>query len=48
MTFDIRSCNGQQGKKEGKKAIQIFEYLENEKRFLEDINVFHNFTRTLC
>ena len=31
-------------KKEGKKKIQKFEYLENEKRFLGEIKtIFHNF-----
>ena len=32
------------GKKEGKKEIQKFEYLENEKSFLDEIkNIFHSF-----
>ena len=32
------------GKKEGKKKIQKFEYLKNEKSFLGEIkNIFHNF-----
>ena len=32
------------GKKEGKVKIQKFEYLENEKSFLDEIkNIFHSF-----
>ena len=32
------------GKKEGKEKIQKFEYLENEKSFLDEIkNIFHSF-----
>ena len=32
------------GKKEGKMNIQKFEYLENEKSFLDEINnIFHSF-----
>ena len=32
------------GKKEGNKKIQKFEYLENEKTFLDEIkNIFHSF-----
>ena len=32
------------GKKEGEMEIQKFEYLENEKSFLDEIiNIFHSF-----
>ena len=32
------------GEKEGKTEIQKFEYLENEKSFLDEIkNIFHSF-----
>ena len=35
-------------KKEGKKKIQKFEYLENEKSFLGEIKtIFHNFWRAI-
>ena len=32
-----------QEKKEGKTNIQKFEYLENEKSFLDEIKIFHSF-----
>ena len=32
-----------QGKKEEKAKIQKLEYLENEKSFLDEINIFHRF-----
>ena len=33
-----------QGEKEGKMEIQKFEYLKNEKSFLDEIkNIFHSF-----
>ena len=36
------------GKKEEKMNIQKFEYLENEKSFLDEIkNIFHSFWRTI-
>ena len=36
------------GKKEGKSKIQKFEYLENEKSFLDEIkNIFHIFCRAI-
>ena len=32
--------------KEGKSEIQIFEYLENEKNFLDEVkSIFHNYLR---
>ena len=40
--------NGWQGKKEGKMKIQTFEYLENEKSFLDVIeNIFQSFSRAI-
>ena len=34
--------------KEGKMEIQKFEYLENERSFLEEIkSIFHNYLRTI-
>ena len=40
--------NGWQGKKEGQTKIQKFEYLENEKSFLDEIkNIFHCFWRAI-
>ena len=36
------------GQKEGKVEIQKFEYLENEKNFLDEIkNIFHSFWRPI-
>ena len=36
------------GKKEGEMEIQKFEYLENEKSFLDEIiNIFHSFWRAI-
>ena len=36
------------GKKEGKTEIKNFEYLENEKSFLDEIkNIFHSFWRAV-
>ena len=33
---------------EGQKEIQIFEYLEKKKSYLDEIkNVFHNYLRTI-
>ena len=33
---------------EGKSEIQKFEYLENEKNFLEEVkNIFHNYLGTI-
>ena len=35
-------------KKEGKTEIQKFEYLENEKSFLDEVkNIFHSFWRAI-
>ena len=40
--------NGWQGKIEGKLKIQKFEYLENEKRFLDEIkSIFQNYLRAV-
>ena len=42
------SSNGWQGEKEEKVKIQKFEYLQNEKSFLDEIkNIFHSFWRTI-
>ena len=36
--------NGRQGEKNGKTEIEIFEYLEKEKSFLDEIkSIFHCF-----
>ena len=40
----ILKSNGQQVEKEGRTEIQKFEYLENEKSFLDEIkSIFHSF-----
>ena len=42
------SSNGWQGEKEGKVQKHKFEYLENEKSFLDEIkNIFHSFWRPI-
>ena len=49
MNYSISICPFESGKcgKEGKK-LQKFEYLENEKSFLDEIkNIFHNFLRAI-
>ena len=45
MTFWINLLSsGRQGEKEGKTEIQKFEYLDNEKSFLDEIeNIFRSF-----
>ena len=35
--------SGGQGRKEGKREIQKYEYLENRKSFLDEIIIFHIF-----
>ena len=49
INYSISICPFESGKyaKEGKK-LQKFEYLENEKSFLDEIkNIFHSFWRTI-
>ena len=42
------SSNGWQRKKEGKTKTQKFEYLKDEKSFLDEIkNIFHSFWRLI-
>ena len=42
------SSNGWQGEKEGKVEIQKFEYLNNEKSFLDEMkNILHSFWRAV-
>ena len=44
----ILQSNGQQAEKEGRIEMQKFEYLENEKRFLDKIkSIFHSFRRAI-
>ena len=47
--MNIKIClGGWQEEKEGKMEIQRFEYLENEKSFLDEIkNIFHRFWRDI-
>ena len=46
--FDVPLRQWSTGKKEGKTKIQKFEYLKNEKRFLDEIKrIFHNYLRAI-
>ena len=51
LTTPLLPCsrgNGWQGEKKGNTQIQKFEYLENEKSFLDEIkNIPHSFLRAI-